>query len=108
MASSRPTCNLRRSPGHRPACLYVGRLHPQKGVEVLLDAFARLAPTHPGVDLTIAGDGQLRRELEQQAHDLGIERRVEFIGWVAPDRVQALMNLATIVVMPSREEVCRS
>ena len=84
--------------------LFVGRLHPQKGVEVLLDAFARLAPAQPGVDLTIAGDGILRHALEQRAANLGIAERVEFLGWVAPDQVQPLMNQATIVIMPSRDE----
>jgi glycogen(starch) synthase len=84
--------------------LFVGRLHPQKGVEVLLDAFARLAPAHPSVDLTIAGDGILRQDLEQRAADLGIAERVEFLGWVAPDQVQPLMNRATVVIMPSRDE----
>jgi glycogen(starch) synthase len=54
--------------------------------------------------LTIAGDGIERRALEQQAAELDLAGVVDFIGWVAPDKVPELINTATIILMPSRWE----
>jgi glycogen(starch) synthase len=52
----------------------------------------------------LAGDGAARSSLEALAVELGIRNCVEFLGWVSPDRVPALVNGATLVVMPSRRE----
>jgi glycosyltransferase involved in cell wall biosynthesis len=58
----------------------VARLVHQKGCDLLLDAFARIAPKAPEWMLDIVGDGPLRAELEQQAERLGIARQVVFHG----------------------------
>ena len=58
----------------------------------------------PNVRLTIAGDGPARNNLEHLVIELGLEKSVDFVGWVAPERVPALMNTATVVIMPSRWE----
>jgi glycosyltransferase involved in cell wall biosynthesis len=61
----------------------VGRLHPVKGLDVLLAALAR-APGYIEdwpVHLVIVGDGPLRAALEQKAHALGLSGRVHFVGW---------------------------
>jgi glycosyltransferase involved in cell wall biosynthesis len=52
----------------------------------------------------IAGNGPVRLKLEEQAAQLGIHDRVEFLGWVGPGDVPALINTTTIVLMPSRQE----
>jgi glycosyltransferase involved in cell wall biosynthesis len=59
---------------------FVGRLEKQKGVDILLDAFARLGGAS---QLWIVGDGSLRAELERQAQALGVLERVRFEGAVA-------------------------
>lgn len=87
-----------------PQLLCMGRVVPQKGFDLALVAFARLAPRFPGIRLTIAGDGIDKPELEKFAHRLGIEDSVEFRGWVQPVQVPALMNQCTLVIMPSRFE----
>ncbi len=56
----------------------------------------------PEVRLTIAGDGPLRGELEQQMHDLGIADRVRFLGW--SDDTPALFAEADLFVCPSLHE----
>jgi glycogen(starch) synthase len=84
--------------------LYVGRLAHQKGVDLALVAFGSIAERFPDVALVIAGDGPLRSELEALAGSLGIRHRVEFLGWIPPDEIPMLMNSATVVVMPSRED----
>lgn len=87
-----------------PRLLCLGRLIRDKGFDVALKAFASLAGRMPGLRLVIAGDGAVRSSLEALAVELGIRDCVEFLGWVSPDRVPALVNSATLVVMPSRRE----
>ena len=58
----------------------VGRLERQKRFDLLLTAFARLAPTHRFLCLAIAGDGSLRGELTTLADRLGLGDRCRFLG----------------------------
>lgn len=62
--------------------LAVGRLSPEKGYDVMLAAFARVATDDPRLRLEILGEGALRNELEQLACELGIADRVRFPGYV--------------------------
>ena len=87
-----------------PLLLCLGRLAPEKGLDLALTAFATLAERRPGLRLLLAGDGPLRGQLEQQAQALGLRARVEFLGWVPPDDVPRLINRATLILVPSREE----
>lgn len=87
-----------------PRLLCLGRLVPEKGFDLALVALARLVLSFPNLNLTIAGDGPERPKLEELALHLGLSQAVQFIGWVAPERVPELMNQTTIVVMPSRSE----
>jgi glycogen(starch) synthase len=87
-----------------PRLLCVGRVVPQKGFDLAVDALARLTARFPKARLLIAGDGESRPELERQVEALGIETKVDFLGWVDPSRIAALINTSSIVVMPSRFE----
>ncbi len=91
-------------PSHPPRLIYLGRLYPEKGVDLVLTAFGTLVERFPDARLVIAGDGPLRTELEQLAFDLRVANSVDFVGWVTPEKVPALLNSATVVVMPSRSE----
>ncbi len=51
-------------PGNTVQMVFLGRLEARKGVAVLLDAWRRIGPGHPQLDLTIAGDGALRSAVE--------------------------------------------
>jgi glycosyltransferase involved in cell wall biosynthesis len=62
--------------------LCVARLEPDKGVDLLIEAWGRLAEPRPR--LVIVGDGSRRSELEQQAQALGVADSVRFVGAV-PD-----------------------
>jgi glycosyltransferase involved in cell wall biosynthesis len=90
-------------PERRPApyLVAVGRLSPQKGFDVLLDALAKLPHAIP---LVIAGDGPDREALAAQVSRLGLRSRVEFLGDVPRERVKRLLRGAAAVVMPSRFE----
>jgi glycogen(starch) synthase len=89
-------------PFDAPRVLCLGRIVDDKGFDIAVTAFADLASRFANARLLIAGDGPARPLLEQQAARLGIASRVDFIGWVPPERVPALINTATVVVMPSR------
>lgn len=80
--------------------LVVGRLSPEKGVDVLIDAFARLR--HREARLMIAGEGPERARLERQARDLGIAERVRFLGHVA--EIRPLYRQARVLAVPSHTE----
>ncbi len=85
-----------------PRLLCVGRVVHDKGFDVALTAFAAVARRFPHARLIIAGDGDARDGLQRLAVELGVSHAVEFMGWVPPDDVPALMNGATLVIMPSR------
>ena len=82
----------------------VGRLHPVKGWDDLLQAFARLPAALDGQPLCLlaVGDGPLRKELEQLAAGLGIADRVRWAGW--QDQPAALYQLADVFVCSSVSE----
>lgn len=80
----------------------VGRLAPVKGQDVLLDAFARIAPRHPAVRLALVGDGPARATLEAQADALGLNGSVRFLG-LRSDAPELLAGF-DVYVQPSFNE----
>jgi len=82
--------------------LAVGQLYPVKGFDLLLKAFAYVAPRHPQWNLVILGEGSERHTLTQLAQDLGIETRVIFPGKVSP--IAAYYPLFDGFVLSSRFE----
>lgn len=89
-------------PFEPPVLLYLGRLSPEKGVDLALRALARIAQEHDAVRMVVAGDGAERAALQDLAEDLAIADRVDFVGWIDPDQVPGLLDMATLVVIPSR------
>jgi len=86
--------------------LYVGRLAPIKGPDLLIEAFARIAGRFPGVVLVMAGpDGNgLRAALERRAAALGIAERVRFPGFIDEQERVAAYRRALLLAIPSRSE----
>ena len=99
-----PSVLPRSLPLDAPRLLYLGRLTEVKGVDLALAAFAWVAARFPKARLIIAGDGPNRPELQRQVTQLGILQVVDLIGWVRPDEVPALMDGASLVIIPSRSE----
>ncbi|MCH7533951.1 MAG: glycosyltransferase [Gemmatimonadetes bacterium] len=77
---------------------FLGRLVPEKGVDLLLEAL-RLSPELHAI---ITGAGPEAESLRAQASDLGIEARVHFTGEVASLEVPALLSAADVLCLPSR------
>ena len=87
-----------------PRLLCLGRLVPQKGFDIALQALSTVVKRFSKTRLVIAGDGPERVALEQQAVQMGLAGAVDFLGWVPPDQIPAVLGSATVVVMPSRWE----
>lgn len=87
-----------------PVLLCLGRLVHGKGFDLALTALASIVEQFPNIRMIIAGDGPARPELEQQVGELGLGKIVNFLGWVEPSKVCTLLNTATIVLIPSRQE----
>jgi len=86
------------TPDGAPLILAMGRLHENKGFDVLLDALTRV----PAAYLWLAGDGPLGDELDRRAEKVGVKPRVRFLGW--QDNVAPLLRTCDIFVCPSRHE----
>jgi len=82
-------------------CLTVARLHPQKGLDDLIDAVAS-GPFGEDVSFVIAGEGPSRRVLEARIRDAGLEGRVILLG--EREDVPDLLSRASLFVLPSRFE----
>jgi glycosyltransferase involved in cell wall biosynthesis len=88
---------ITRDVSGRPIVLAAGRLAPQKGFGVLIEAAARWRDIQPAPRLVIVGDGPLDAELKAQATSLGV--LVEFAG--RRSDVPALLAAADVFVLPS-------
>ncbi len=84
-----------------PHLLCVGRLSPEKGVDLLLHALPAVKAIHPNVHLTILGTGSVANYLQQLAVQLGLENAVTFAGYTDPANYYAT---TTLFVLPSRYE----
>lgn len=85
--------------------LYLGRLqYAEKGLDLLLAAFASLAATDSEVRLVLAGDGPDAERVLAKAATLGLSGRTVLVGRVNGDLKRDLLRQASIVVVPSRFE----
>lgn len=80
--------------------LSVGRLHELKNYKVALNAIAKIADLN--ITYWIAGEGKLKKQLNQQVNLLGLQKKVKFLGYV-PD-IPSLLKKADIFFMPSLSE----
>jgi len=85
-----------------PVILCFGRLVEEKGFDLAIAAMARIVHRYPDARLIVAGDGDARPALEQQAREAGVADAVRFTGWVPPAAVPDLIDQASVVVVPSR------
>ncbi|SEQ94083.1 glycosyltransferase [Sphingobium sp. YR768] len=83
-----------------PVILSVGALIPRKGQDLLV----RALPLLPDVTLLLAGQGQYRRVLESLAQDLGVERRIGFLGSVPHHKLPRIFAAADVMALPSESE----
>ncbi len=84
--------------------LFAGRLIYEKRVDLLLNALTRTKERVPAISCMIIGDGPERTALEAQAHQLGLDENVTFMGFVEQDGLIAHMKSSMVCVLPSERE----
>jgi glycogen(starch) synthase len=85
-----------------PVILGYGRLVHDKGFDLAIRAFRIVHRGFPRARLLLVGEGPERAALEGLAHELGLAEAVHFPGPVPPEDVPALLDAASLVVVPSR------
>ncbi len=90
----------------RKFILFLSRIHPKKGVDLLIQAFARYADTFPDLDLVIAGPDQTgsKSELQRLARELGLDNRIHWPGMLSGDAKWGAFRSADFFVLPSHQE----
>jgi len=86
--------------------LFMARIHEKKGCDLLIEAFAKVAPSVPDVDLVIAGPDQvgLQARLQRQADTLGIAERIYWPGMIAGDLKWGALRASEAFILPSHQE----
>lgn len=92
---------LNESPRKTPVMVAAGRLRPQKGFDLLLEALAEVTRER-AVRLLILGEGPDRKALKNKAEELGIHQAVDFVGFLP--NPYSIMRAADLFVLSSRFE----
>lgn len=89
-----------RGENERSRIVWVGRLLPRKAPLLALEIHARVLRT-VDAELVFAGDGDLRRDCEARARELGIQDRVTFLGQVAFEDIPAVLSQSDLMIFTS-------
>lgn len=87
-----------------PRLVCVGRLCEQKGQLLLIEAARLLAENHIEFELVLAGDGELRAEIEQLISRYGLDGLVSITGWISTSEVREVLQSSRGLVLPSFAE----
>jgi glycosyltransferase involved in cell wall biosynthesis len=83
---------------------YIGRIHPTKGLDILVKAFIHVAKEEPNTFLLIAGksDGEYLKNCLKIARRAGIEDRIKVLGYISEEDKIALIDASDLVVLPTK------
>ncbi len=86
--------------------LFMGRIHPKKGCDLAIEAFAKVLGAHPEWRLVIAGPDQVgwKKSLENRAAQLGMASRVTWTGMVNGSMKWGALGAAEVFILPSHQE----
>ncbi|GAB2516110.1 glycosyltransferase family 4 protein [Microbulbifer agarilyticus] len=85
--------------------LFLGRLEPYKGCDMVLNAISQLSSEVRGkISFTIVGDGSQRKSLEKYVEDKELGEYVDFTGWVSHDKVPSIFAQTDLFCFPSVRE----
>lgn len=87
-----------------PQLVCVGRLCAQKAQLLLVEAVSRLAAKGLRVDVVLAGDGEMRGEIERLIAKYGLGHQIRITGWISGDQVREEILAARALVLPSFAE----
>jgi len=84
--------------------LFVGALEKRKGVKFLIKAVPKISEEIKNVKVLIVGNGSEKKNLQNLAHDLNVDNKVFFTGYVTEEELDALYVTADVFVLPSLYE----
>jgi glycosyltransferase involved in cell wall biosynthesis len=87
--------------------LYVGRVEPGRGLEVLVQAFARTVGQRDDWSLVVVGEGSARAANRASIDRLGIGARVHWLGRVREDELPGLFSVSTLLAVPALDDAVR-
>ncbi len=92
--------------GDHPYLLFLGRVHPKKGCDLLIRTFAAVTQEWPGLDLVIAGPDQIgwAKDLQSMAGALGVSQRIHWPGMLAGPVKWGALRGAEAFILPSHQE----
>jgi len=85
-------------------CTGVGRLVPQKGFDILIEAFAQIASQLPDLYCLVIGEGEDKEKLSAQIGAARLEKRIRLLGYQDRSKAMSILKSSDIFVMPSRYE----
>ena len=102
MNSSTVIPNLRG----KKLALFMGRIHPKKGCDLLIEAFAKVLAEHSEWHLVIAGPDQVgwQKKLNHRAEQLGMASRITWTGMISGTMKWGALRAAEVFVLPSHQE----
>jgi glycosyltransferase involved in cell wall biosynthesis len=86
--------------------LFLSRIDPKKGLDILLRAFQQIHADNPAVALVVVGDGEPEylRKIQADVRNLSLEASVHFMGFLSGDMKWAAIAAADLFVLPSHSE----
>ncbi|MBS1814556.1 MAG: glycosyltransferase [Acidobacteria bacterium] len=95
-----------QSIGNRRFLLYLGRIHPKKGCDLLIDAFIKAAPLDTGLHLVMAGPDQTgwKEKLTAAARQSGVEDRIHWPGMLTGKAKWGAFFASEAFILPSHQE----
>jgi glycosyltransferase involved in cell wall biosynthesis len=99
-----PSTETGEAPDENPRVLFLGRLHRQKGIFVLLDAMEQVFEEHPRCTLVVAGSGEEEEKVQArvEAHPYG--DNIRLLGHVEREHVPAVLASCSVLCIPSLGE----
>ena len=84
--------------------VYVGRISSEKGLPILFESLLKLKELKYDFELTLLGDGEDKVFLENTAKETGLDKYVNFLGFVDQDKIAETLKTSDIFILPSYAE----
>ena len=91
-------------PRNKQIVLYVGRVDPEKSLNILVDAFIKANKKIPDAHLVVVGDGTARPDLEKMIKKAGLTKNAHFLGRVIGDDLPQIYRTGTVFAITSKTE----
>lgn len=88
----------------KPRVIYVGRVDPEKSLEIVIEAFTKTLKKVPNAEMLIVGDGIAKSKLEKKVKTEGLENSIRFLGKIMPPELQEVYRTGSVFATASETE----